>query len=111
MNPGMRIKQIVVLLALMSVFSTLGNAQSNLVFYNEDEQFNASNFNPAFLTSQKKFTFSIFPLAGMTFGFNNQEVIKDVMTRFLEGDQTTDDFKGVFNSLVNQDLFFLNYET
>lgn len=107
----MRIKQIVVLLALMSVFSILGNAQSNLVFYNEDEQFNASNFNPAFLTSQKKFTFSIFPLAGMTFGFNNQEVIKDVMTRFLEGNQTTDDFKGVFNSLVNQDLFFLNYET
>ncbi|MDP3914187.1 MAG: DUF5723 family protein [Bacteroidota bacterium] len=107
----MRIKQIVVLLALMSVFSILGNAQSNLVFYNEDEQFNASNFNPAFLTSQKKFTFSIFPLAGMTFGFNNQEVIKDVMNQFLKGNQTTQDFKGVFNSLVNQDLFFLNYET
>jgi len=107
----MRIKQIVVLLALMSAFSILGNAQSNLVFYNEDEQFNASNFNPAFLTSQKKFTFSIFPLAGMTFGFNNQEVIKDVMTQFLKGDQTTQEFKGVFNSLVDQDLFFLNYET
>lgn len=109
--PVRRIKQIVVLLAMMSVFSILGNAQSNLVFYNEDEQFNASNFNPAFLTSQKKFTFSIFPLAGMTFGFNNQEVIKDVMTQFLVGNQTNEDFKGVFNSLVDQDLFFLNYET
>lgn len=111
MMPVRRIKQIVVLLTLMLVFSILGYAQSNLVFYNEDEQFNASNFNPAFLTSQKKFTFSIFPLAGMTFGFNNQEVIKDVMTQFLEGDQTNEEFKGVFNSLIDQNLFFLNYET
>jgi len=109
--PVRKIKQIVVLLALLSVISLLGNAQSNLVFYHAKDQFNASNFNPAFLTTQNKFTFSIFPLAGMTFGFNNQEVIKDVMTQFLEGSQTTEDFKGVFNSLVKQDLFFLNYET
>lgn len=111
MKPGTRIKQIVVLLALMSVFSFLGSAQSNLAYYHEDEQFNASNFNPAFLTTQKKFTFSIFPLAGMTFGYNNQVVIKDVMTEFLASNKTTKEFTGVFNSLVKQDLFFLNYET
>ena len=105
------IKQIVVLLALLSVISLLGNAQSNLVFYHAEDQFNTSNFNPAFLTTQHEFTFSIFPLAGMSFGFNNQEVIKDVMTQFLQGSQTTEDFKGVFNSLVKQNLFFLNYET
>lgn len=100
-----------VLLAMMSVIVLLGESQSNLVFYPINDQFNSSSFNPAFLTSQKQFTFSIFPLAGMSVGYNNQAVIKDVMTQFLAGNQTTEDFKGVFNSLVKQDLFFLNYET
>lgn len=103
--------RFLVLLTWVSAISSLGNAQSNLVFYHEQEQFNVSDFNPAFLTSQRKFTFSIFPLAGMSVGYNNQEVIKDVMTQFLKGNQDNESFKGVFNSLVKQELFSLNYET
>ncbi|MDP2337458.1 MAG: DUF5723 family protein [Bacteroidota bacterium] len=110
MKLGIKSKRIVVFLAMMSAIVLLGKAQSNLVIYHINEQFNSSAFNPAFLTSQKKFNFSIFPLAGMNLGTNNLPVIKDVMTQFLEGNQTTDDFKGVFNSLVKQDLFFLNYK-
>jgi hypothetical protein len=110
---GVKIKgmRVIILLTWISATSLLGHAQSNLVFYHEDEQFNASDFNPAFLNSQRKFTFSIFPLAGMSVGYNNQEVIKDVMTQFLKGNQDNESFKGVFNSLVEQELFSLNYET
>jgi hypothetical protein len=111
MKMGITGKRIVVLLAMLSAMVLLGKAQSNLVIYHLDDEFNSSAFNPAFLTSQKKFTFSIFPLAGMSLGTNNQPVISDVITQMLKSTQTTDNFKGVFNSLLNQKLFFLNYET
>lgn len=111
MKQGTRSKQIVLLLTLMSVFVLLGNAQTGLIYYHTKNQFNSSNYNPAFLTAMQKFTFSIFPLAGMGVGYNNQEVIMDVMTRSLNGNQTNEDFKDIFNSLVEQELFFLNYET
>lgn len=111
MKQGKRSKQIVVLLAFMLVFVLFGNAQSSLIYYHTKDQFNTSNYNPAFLTGMQKFTFSIFPLAGMSVGYNNQEVIMDVMTRSLNGDQTNEDFNDIFNSLVAQELFFMNYET
>ncbi len=111
MKQGKRSKKIVLLLTLISVFVLMGNAQTSLIYYHTKDQFNSSNYNPAFLTATQKFTFSIFPLAGMSVGYNNQEVILDVMTRTLSGDQTNEDFKDIFNSLVAQELFFLNYET
>lgn len=110
MKLKIKIKRIVVLLASMSVLFLSANAQSNLVFYHNHDQFNSSNFNPAFLTSQKKITISIFPLVGMSVGYNNQTVIKDMMSQSLTGKQTTEDYRDVFNSLVKMDLFLLHIE-
>ena len=105
------IKRIAVILASLALMGLTSNAQSNLVFYHNHDQFNSSNFNPAFLTSQQQFTFSIFPLSGMSVGYNSQSLIKEMRTQFLAGTQNTEDFKGVFNSLVKMDLFLFHYES
>jgi len=99
-------KIITGLLAAISIFGLKGNAQSNLVFYHNHDQFNSSNFNPAFLTSQQNYTFGIFPISGMTVGYNNQAIIKDMVFQFTSGKQTQEDYTTVFNSLLNHDLFF-----
>jgi hypothetical protein len=99
------------LLIMLSSLALWGRTQSNLSFYHASDQFNASNFNPAFLSSPRKYTFSIFPFSGMSFYYNNQVVIKDVMGKFLDDNISTESFKKVFNSMVKQELFFLNYET
>jgi hypothetical protein len=98
------------ILAAISLFGLKGNAQSNLVFYHNHEQFNSSDFNPAFLTSQKNFTFSIFPISGMTVGYNNQSVIKDMVFQIISGNQTKEEFTNIFNSLLKRDLFFQRWE-
>ena len=105
-----KIKLIVGLLAAISLFGLHGNAQSNLVFYHNHEQFNSSDFNPAFLTSQQNFTLGIFPISGMNVGYNNQAVIKDMVFQFIAGNQTQEDFTTVFNSLLTHDLFFQRLE-
>lgn len=105
-----KIKLIAGLLAAISLFGLHGNAQSNLVFYHNHEQFNSSDFNPAFLTSQQNFTLGIFPISGMTVGYNNQAVIKDMVFQFIAGNQTQEDFTNVFNSLLTHDLFFQRLE-
>ncbi|MBV5313252.1 MAG: hypothetical protein JZU47_08150 [Prolixibacteraceae bacterium] len=102
----MKIKRISVLLVALLISALLSNAQTNLVFYHDHEQLNSSNFNPAFLTSQQKFTFSIFPMSGMSVGYNNQEIIKDMLIQFLTGNQTQEDFQDVFKSLMKRDLFY-----
>jgi len=103
-------KLIAGLLAAISLCGLHGSGQSNLVFYHNHEQFNSSDFNPAFLTSQQNFTFSIFPISGMTVGYNNQGVIKDMVFQFISGNQTQEDFTTVFNSLLTHDLFFQRME-
>lgn len=105
-----KIKLLAGLLVLISIFGLQGNAQSNLIFYHNHVQFNSADFNPAFLTSQQNFTFSIFPISGMTVGYNNQAVIKDMVFRFISGNQTQADFTNVFNSLLKRDLFFQRME-
>lgn len=105
-----KIKLIAGLLAAISLFGLHGNAQSNLVFYHNHEQFNSSDFNPAFLTSQQNFTLGIFPISGMTVGYNNQAVIKDMVFQFIAGNQTQEDFTTVFNSLLTHDQFFQRME-
>lgn len=111
MRAGVLIIRKIIVPAMLSLLALCGKAQSNLSFYHANEQFNASNFNPAFLSSPRKYTFSIFPFSGMSFNYNNQVVIKDVMGQFLNNNISTDNFKQVFNSMVKQKLFFLNYET
>lgn len=100
------------ILLFLFIFSLVwrSNAQPNLVFYHDQEQANSSLFNPSFLTTQQKFTFSILPLSGMSVGYNNQAVIKDMLLDFLSGEQTSDDFRDVFNSLLKRDHFYQRME-
>lgn len=102
--------RVITLLCVLFMAVFYCNAQPNLVFYHTHQQANASTYNPAFLTAQEKFTFSIFPVAGMSVGYNNQAVIKEMLLEFVSGNQNTDDFKDVFNSLLKRDLFYQRME-
>lgn len=97
-------------MAYLLVSTLHGKAQTNMVFYPIENQINSPSLNPAFLTSQSRFTFGIFPLSGMNVGYNNQLVIKNMITNILKGKQTNDDFKDVFNSMVKLDLFYQRME-
>jgi hypothetical protein len=103
-------KQAFIILSFLLVLVLHGKAQTNMVFYPAENQINSPSLNPAFLTSQNKFTFSIFPLSGMNVGYDNQLVIKNMLFKILKGDQTNDDFKDVFNSMVKLDLFYQRME-
>jgi hypothetical protein len=94
------------ILALLILFVLPGNAQSNLVFYPNHRRFNSSDFNPSFLTSQQNFTFAIFPVGGMTVGYNNQAAIKDMVFKFISGTETQEDLTTIFNSLLKRDMFY-----
>jgi len=87
-----------------------GKAQTNMVFYPMENQINSPSLNPAFLTSQSKYTLGIFPLTGMNVGYNNQLVIKNMLLKILNGEQPNEDFKDVFNSMVKLDLFYQRME-
>src|SRR5450759_1850230 len=97
----MRSIRIVVLLVSMSVMVLLAKAQPNLTFYSLENQFNSSNFNPAFLTSQNNFTFSIFPMGGTNIGYNNQQVIKQLLLKVLSGISTDQDYKDMLKSMAD----------
>jgi hypothetical protein len=111
MEIGLRVIQKMILLTIL-VFAVLwGSAQSNLVFYNSNVQFNSPGFNPAFLTNQEKFTFSIFPLSGMSVGYNNQDVVKGMLKDILSGNFNEYKRNEVFKSLLKQDVFCQRFET
>ena len=103
-------KQVFIILTYLIVSVLHGRAQTNMVFYSTENQINSPTLNPAFLTSQSKFTFGIFPLSGINVGYNNQLVIKNMLFKILNGHQTNDDFKDVFNSMVKLDLFYQRME-
>lgn len=103
-------KYVFVILTYLMVLVLHGKAQTNMVFYPMENQINSPSLNPAFLTSQSKFTFSIFPLSGMNVGYNNQRVIKDMLFNILKGNQTNADFKEVFNSMIKLELFYQRME-
>ena len=86
-------------------------AQSNLAFYPLEDHFNSSDFNPAFLYSPEKFTFSIFPFGGSSITFNNQQVIKELVKQSLHGITSDDDYKNVINSITNRSYFNQNVES
>ncbi|MFA5330458.1 MAG: DUF5723 family protein [Prolixibacteraceae bacterium] len=108
-EPGNKKKYI--LLACLLFLVLFGRAQSSLIFYSTEDQFNSSNFNPAFLTSQKNFTFSIFPLSGMSVGYNNQDVVRDMLMKVLRGDSIKDAMTEVFNQLVQRGVFYQRFES
>ncbi|MGQ8337611.1 DUF5723 family protein [Sunxiuqinia sp. A32] len=77
--------------------------------YNTHELFNSSNYNPAFLSSDEKFTFSIFPLAGMSASLNDQEALRKV-SDLLFFDEINEGMKDIFKSMVNKRLFYQHGE-
>jgi len=95
----------------MSLMVLQARAQSNLALYNSNDQFNSPGFNPAFLINQQKFTFSIFPLSGMSVGYNNQNVVKGMLKDLLSGSLDTSAMRIVFKSLLKKDVFSQRFET
>jgi hypothetical protein len=90
-------------------FHTSG--QSNLVFYPTHEQFNSSVYNPAFLTGERKFTFTIFPIGGMDVSYNDPKLINKMIINVLKGDSANQASRDVFNGLVKTGLFYQNFES
>lgn len=111
MRFGQKWKRVILILSYLLVSAIHPKAQTNMVFYPIENQNNSLGFNPAFLTTQRNYSFSIFPLSGMNVGYNNQLVIKDMVTNILKGNQTNDDFREVFNSMLKLDLFYQRMET
>lgn len=105
-----RTKRIFMILAYSLVFALHGKAQTNMVFYPIENHINSSNLNPAYIVSQNQFSFSIFPLAGVNVGYNNQQAIKDMITKILQGDQSNSDFREVFDGMIKLDLFYQKLE-
>lgn len=106
-----KVVRIFATLILSLFFAFYGKTQTNMVFYPLENQFNSSNLNPAYIVSQKQFSFSIFPLSGVNVGYNNQESIKDMIAKILQGDQTNSDFREVFDGMIKLDLFYQKLET
>jgi len=98
-------KRLFLILILMSALIFKSRAQTNMAFYPIENQFNSSGFNPAFLTSDAQFTFSIFPLAGTNIGFNNQKEIENLMTKLLSGVNNDDEYIDIVKSMVGRPTF------
>lgn len=98
-------------LILLAMMSAMAKAQSNFSFYSFDDQFNSSDYNPAFLTSSQKFTFTIFPIGGTSFGYNNQAEIRNMISQFLDGISTDNDYQKVFERMTGQTTFHQNLES
>jgi len=96
---------------MMSVMGFWANAQTSLDFYSLENQFNSSNYNPAFLSSQDNFTLSIFPIGGTNIGYNNQEVIKQLLVKVISGSSTDQDFKDMLKSMEEHSSIHQNIES
>ena len=103
-------RKFIFLMFLTFMFAGV-HAQPNLAFYPFNNQFNSFDYNPAFLTSREKFTFSIFPLGGTNIGTNNQKIIKDLASKLLHGNLPDMEFSNVLSSLVNMSSFHQNIES
>jgi hypothetical protein len=97
-------------LSMMILPVVLVHAQTNLIFYLSGDQMNSPNLNPAFLMSQQKFTFSFFPISGMSVGYNNQSIINNMLIDVVQGNRSQDKFKGIFRSMLKTGLFYQRME-
>jgi hypothetical protein len=94
-----------VLLAFGLFVVSSAKAQMNMAFYPFEEQFNSDSFNPAFLNPQHRFTFSFSPLGGMSVGYNNQETVNQMVTKFLQGNTTDQAYRDLLQSLADRPTF------
>ena len=111
MKSGLKNKQLLLSLILMSVFLLKAKAQTGMAFYPIENQFNSSAFNPAFLTSEGQFTLSIFPFGGSNFGYNNQKEIQNLVTTLLSGINKDVDYIDLVKSMVNRPSYSQKLET
>ncbi len=106
----LNIERLFLIMSCLVMIAFSGKSQTNMVFYPLDQQINSSGMNPSFLTRQNRFTFSIFPLSGLNVGYNNQQAVKNMLTDFLQGDQTNQQFREVFDSMISLELFYQRLE-
>lgn len=112
MKMGIKSKRILALLTLLFAIGLMAKAQFNLSLYPLDDHFNSSNYNPAFLTSPEKFTFSIIPLGGTSIGYNSQAMIKDMFTKILSGENPEDEYyMNVLEDMAEKSMFNQNIES
>ncbi len=105
---GMFIKKYIFFLC-MFLLPLVVHAQSGLAFYHTDEMLFRSNFNPAFFTSNEKFTFSALPVAGGTMSLNDKDALTNV-TDLLFHDDVNDTMKDIFKRMVNKKIYYQHGE-
>ncbi len=98
-------KYIYIWMLMMSVFVLKSKAQSGLEFYPIENQYNSYKYNPAFLTSESKFTFSIFPFAGTSIGYNNQQEIQNLVKKLLSGINQDAEYIDLVEIMVDQPTY------
>lgn len=108
---GIKFKRKLIVLVFLSMVLSLAKAQTSIALYSFEDHFNSSDFNPAFLTSREGISFSIFPLAGTSLGFNNQQTIRQIVQKSLSGLSSDDDYKEVLKGLTDHFSFNQNFES
>lgn len=104
-------KQKWLFLFFWTMITSWVHAQPNLAFYPLNNQFNSSEYNPAFLTSREKFTFSIFPLAGTSISLNNLQIVRDLAPKILSGDVTDDDYEKNLDRIIEHPTAYQSAES
>lgn len=101
-------KYLGLLLVLMSTNYLF--SQSNLSLYFLDNHYNSSSFNPAFINPENKFTFSIFPFAGSSLGFNNLPLTSEIIEKISSGVSSNNDYKEITKTLSGAPAFNQGFE-
>lgn len=102
------VKTIIVVIFACLPFLLRG--QINMSFYPVEKQFNSSRYNPAFLTTDGQFAFSIFPLAGTNVGYNNQNEINHLVNKLLSGLNNDEEYIDLAKSMVGSPTFYQKLE-
>ncbi len=110
MKYGYKYIQALILSAFMSLIALSAMGQANFAFYPIEDQFNSSSYNPAFLTSDSQFTFSMFPLAGMNLGYNNQKEIQQLVNKLLSGINEDAEYLELVRTMVDHSTYMQKLE-
>ena len=94
-------RRYIVLLAVLLLVPFWGKAQTNMIFYPVENQFNSSEFNPAFLYSDSQYSFSIFPIGGINLAYNNQRVVNQLVSKLLSGINTDKEYVDIVRTMVD----------
>ncbi len=111
MKFGPKNTHLLLTMFMISVFLFQGKAQTGMAFYPIENQFNSSGFNPAFLTSDGQFTFSIFPFAGTNAGYNNQKEIQNLVSKLLTGINEDTEYIDLVKIMVDRPSYNQKLET